>query len=223
MRPGRGPITLAGGLLLMLLLLSACTPIAAEDEPAICTVDGEATAQAGTLADRLGQPAPDFELIDQHGVPFRLSEQRGNVVFLFFGYTMCPDVCPTTLLEYRRAHTALGVAADQVRFVYITVDPERDTPEHLQKYLPGVGHESFLGLSGERAVLEAVWHDYNVYVERAEMPESAVGYWVNHSALTYMIDPDGNLARLYPFGTHYEQMLEDIFQVTGQRPPTGSS
>ena len=78
--------------------------------------------------------APDFTLTQANGEEFQLSEQRGKVVLIFFGYTFCPDVCPTTLAEYKVIHEELGEAAEQVEFVYITVDPERDTPEVIDRY-----------------------------------------------------------------------------------------
>jgi protein SCO1/2 len=152
--------------------------------------------------------AADFELVDQHGQPFRLSEQRGSVVLIFFGYTNCPDVCPVTLSEYKRIKENLGEQAGRVRFVFITVDPERDTRERMQFYLENFDPD-FIGLSGERQDLEPVWQAYGVYQERKDVG-SAAGYLVDHTARTYLIDAQGNWRLNYPFGMETEKISADI-------------
>ena len=153
-------------------------------------------------------PAADFELTDQNGATFRLSEQRGKIVLIFFGYTHCPDVCPVTLSEYRRIKTGLGDQAKNVRFVFITVDPERDTPELLKTYLKAFDPD-FIGLSGSREALEAVWKDYGVYQERREVG-SAAGYLIDHTARTYAINALGEWRLTYPFGMETEKIIQDI-------------
>ena len=92
-------------------------------------------------------PAPEFELTQGNGSSFRLSEKRGDVVLLFFGYTSCPDVCPTTLSEMKRVMADLGADAERVQVVFVTVDPERDTPEKLKDYV-SIFNPAFIGLSG---------------------------------------------------------------------------
>ena len=92
-------------------------------------------------------PVPDFTLQDHTGQPFRLADQRGNVVLLFFGYTSCPDVCPTTLATWRQVHDLLGDEAGRTRFVFVTVDPERDTGERLGRHVQAFNPD-FLGLTG---------------------------------------------------------------------------
>ena len=153
-------------------------------------------------------PAADFELTDQYGQPFRLSEQSGNVVLIFFGYTNCPDVCPVTLSEYKRVKENLGDLAENVRFVFITVDPERDTRGRLQIYMDNFD-PSFIGLSGDRQSLEQVWEAYGVYQEKRDVG-SAAGYLVDHTARTYLIDANGNWRLNYPFGMETAKISEDI-------------
>lgn len=153
-------------------------------------------------------PAKDFVLVDQHGQLFRLSEQRGHVVLLYFGYTYCPDVCPATLAQYRQIKIALGDKAEQVRFVFATVDPERDTPEQLRSYLERFDG-SFIGLSGPRADLERVWKDYGIYVAKNEA-EPSTGYLVDHSARIYVVDTQGNLRLTYSFGTDSQPIVQDV-------------
>ena len=161
------------------------------------------------------QSAPDFTLIDQHGRPFRLSDQRGKVVLLFFGYTHCPDVCPTTLATWGQVYDALGDDAKRVRFVFITVDPERDTPERLQQHLAAFNPE-FIGLTGSLDQLEAIYRAFYVYREKAQGSQSAVGYLVNHTAGTFLIDPEGRWRLRYGFGTPPEDIVEDIRTLLGR-------
>lgn len=161
--------------------------------------------------------APDFALTDPAGGTFRLSDQRGHPVLLFFGYTACPDVCPTELGTWRRVREMLGPDGERVRWVFITVDPERDTPERVGKYVRSAGHESFVGLTGSRAELEKVWRDYNVYVKKEEPKEPGGYYAVTHSALTYLVDRDGRLVLLWSFGTKAEDMAADLRRIMGKR------
>jgi len=162
----------------------------------------------GTLYDP-ALPAPEIELARDNGSSFRLSELRGNLVLLFFGYTSCPDVCPTTLSELRKVNEELGSAASQVKVVYVTVDPERDTPEKIQKYVT-IFNPSFIGLSGSLEELEPVWKDYGVYREVDQLTASASGYLVTHSSRVYVIDQDGNLRLSYSFGTPTGDILHDL-------------
>lgn len=155
------------------------------------------------------KPAADFTLTDQNGRDFRLSDQRGQIVLLFFGYTTCPDVCPTTLASFRQVQRSLGQAAAQVRFVFVTVDPERDTPARLKHYVETFDPD-FIGLTGDHATLARVWESYGVYAERQEMPESAVGYLMNHSSWAYLVDQVGNLRLLYSYGFTSEDVTQDV-------------
>ncbi len=155
------------------------------------------------------KPAPDFTLTDQHGRAFRMSEQKGNVALLYFGYTYCPDVCPTTLGDFKRLHKLLGEKADRVKFVFVTADPERDKPERLKKYLE-IFNPDFLGLVGTDAELQDVYSKYDIYVKKEAAEGSAADYLVSHTASVSLIDPDGNLRLIYDFGTSAEDMAADI-------------
>jgi protein SCO1/2 len=162
----------------------------------------------GTLYDP-ALPAPEIELARDNGSSFRLSEMRGNVVLLFFGYASCPDVCPTTLSELRKVNEELGSAADQVKVVFVTVDPERDTPEKIQKYV-SIFNPSFIGLSGSLDELEPVWKDYGVFREVDQVASSASGSLITHTARVYLIDRDGNLRLSYSYGTPTEDIVNDL-------------
>ena len=154
-------------------------------------------------------PAPDFTLTSGDGQVFRLSEQRGRIVLLFFGYTSCPDVCPTTLAELKQVFQKLSSdEQERIRVFFITVDPQRDSPERVQQYASRF-HPACIGLSGSEEVLTPVWQAYGVY--REVLPaESASGYLVAHSAWIYLVDPEGNLRLTFPFGTPSEDILFDL-------------
>jgi len=162
----------------------------------------------GTLYDP-ALPAPEFELTQGNGNNFRLSEKRGKVILLFFGYTSCPDVCPTTLSEMKRVMADLGADEERVQVVFVTVDPQRDTAQKLKEYV-SIFNPTFIGLSGSMEELEEVWSDFGVYREEEELPNSATGYLVNHTARVYLIDRDGNLRLSYSYGTATDDFVHDL-------------
>jgi protein SCO1 len=151
--------------------------------------------------------APDFTLTDQNGNPYHLAERAGKVVLIFFGYTNCPDICPTTLAEFKQVHELLGEQADQVDFIFVTIDPERDSVDRLANYLPVFG-DGITGLTGSYEELEPVWKGYGVIRNQVES-DSAAGYLMEHSTRTYGIDRNGNLRVTYLFGTTPESILRD--------------
>lgn len=153
--------------------------------------------------------ASEIDLTRSGGNRFRLSELRGDVVLVFFGYTSCPDVCPTTMAQLRLALSELKEQdAERVKVVFVTVDPERDTPERVQEYVNQF-NPSFIGLSGTKQELEKIWTEYGVYREIAEQ-QSAAGYVVNHTARVNLIDQDGNLRVSFSFDTPVEDIVHDL-------------
>ncbi len=158
------------------------------------------------------QPAADFVLADQYGQPFRLSDQRGRVVNLFFGYTHCPDVCPTTLALWRQVELKLGADAEKVRFVFISVDPERDTRERLQEHL-ALFSPRLIGLTGDPAQLEPIYAAYHVFHEKVAAPESALGYTVSHSSSVYVVDRDGLWRMTYRFDALADDVVHDLREL----------
>jgi protein SCO1 len=159
--------------------------------------------------------AADFELVDQNGQPFRLSDQQGKVVLMFFGFTNCADECPTTLSEYRRVKEQLGQLADSVRFVFVTVDPERDTTERIKEYLAGFD-PAFIGLTGDAGTLEQVWQDYGALVEKQAVGSDG-DYEVEHNARIYAIDKQGNWRLTYPFGMESEKLERDVAHLVKEK------
>jgi protein SCO1 len=158
-----------------------------------------------------GEPYPvadEIDLTRTGGTRFRLSDMRGKIIMLFFGYTSCPDVCPTTMAELNQALEKAGDKADQVQVIFVTVDPQRDTPERVQEYMNHFNPD-FIGLSGSESELAKVWHDYGVFREIAD-GSSAAGYLVNHTARVTLIDQQGNLRVSFPFDTPVEDVVHDL-------------
>jgi len=135
-----------------------------------------------------------FELEDHHGQRRSLADFRGKVVVIFFGYTSCPDICPTTLARLAEVMKALGPAAGAVQVLFVTLDPERDSAERLKEFVPWF-HPSFLGLRGDQAQIKVVSNEFRVFSARKEVG-SELGYVLDHSSGAYVFDPVGRL-RLY--------------------------
>jgi protein SCO1/2 len=135
-------------------------------------------------------PVPALTLQDQHGQPFSFAAQRGHVVLVFFGYTRCPDVCPLTLGTFRDVANALGSDASRVRFVFVTVDPEQDTPAFLDRYLR-LFNADFVGLTGRPEQLDPVYKFFGAAFRKVPVANSAVGYLMAHSVNTAVIDRQG--------------------------------
>jgi protein SCO1/2 len=152
--------------------------------------------------------APEIELTRANDTGFQLSETRGRVVAVFFGYTSCPDICPTTMAELNQALQELGDQADQVQVLFVTVDPQRDTPERVQEYVDHF-NPNFIGLSGSEPELATVWNNYGVFRQVVE-GTSAAGYLVDHTARVTLIDQEGNLRVSFPFDTPVEDVVHDL-------------
>jgi protein SCO1/2 len=148
----------------------------------------------------------DFRLTDHHGTPRSLADFRGNVVALFFGYTHCPDVCPTTLADMAQVMRLMGKDAGRVQVLFVTVDPERDKPEMLAQYVPAF-HPSFLALYGDAQATEQAARAFDVVYQK-QMTTS--GYNMDHSAGTFLIDPKGRVRLLAPYGQRAGWLADDI-------------
>ncbi len=159
-------------------------------------------------------PATGFTLTDANGKPFTLAENDGKVTLLFFGYTYCPDVCPTTLAELKLAVEKLGKNAEKVRVVFISVDPGRDTSAQMQEYVERF-NPAFIGLSGAQQELEPIWNEYGIFREVVE-GTSATNYIVNHTARVFLVDSKGNLRLSFGFQTPPEDIAHDIEIILGE-------
>lgn len=146
--------------------------------------------------------------VDQHGEPFSLDDHQGELTFVFFGYTHCPDFCPATLTEFVDVKDKLGDDAGQVNFVMVTVDPERDTPERLAEYIEFFD-PSFFGLSMPADETRTVARDWSIEYSY-EDANSQGGYLVNHTVTSYVVDKDGNLRLVYPAGYDTDDIASDL-------------
>jgi len=173
--------------------LSACSP----DKPSFKAIDL-------TGADY----AQGFQLKDQFGQERTLADFKGQVVVVFFGYTQCPDFCPTTLSEWVQVKQALGENGKKLQAVFITVDPERDTPEVLKGYMANFD-PSFLALVPTLDALPALAKNFKIYYKKVPGP-TPTSYTMDHQAGTYMYDTEGRLRLYARYGLGPAAMAEDI-------------
>ncbi|MCS6906900.1 MAG: SCO family protein [Anaerolineales bacterium] len=153
-------------------------------------------------------PIADFELIDQNGETFRFSTLRGKLVLLFFGYTYCPDICPITLAEFKQVKENLAQEAEKVRFVFVTVDPQRDSAEVLKRHLQNFDPQ-FIGLTGSEEDLSKVWKQFGAY-RAIRQVEGSTNYLVDHTVRIYVVDEDQNLILTYPYDSGVKVLVEDV-------------
>lgn len=170
----------------------------------------------------------DFTLTSNTGEPISLSDLRGRAVLMFFGYTHCPNVCPTTLADYTRVRQALGKDAENVAFVFITVDSIRDTPDVLTQYLHHFD-ANFIGMTGDETTLRRLGAEYGLLFQHEtsspgdeheaehEHQEGqaldAENYFVQHTSPSFLVDPDGYLRMVYFYGTQPKVIAEGIWNV----------
>lgn len=153
-------------------------------------------------------PAGALDLVDQNNQAFSLEQHRGKVILLYFGYTYCPNYCPTTLVEMQSVENLLDDRAEDVEVVMVTVDPARDTPTRLKEYMEFFD-PTFIGLSGTEESIEAAKVPYGAFAE-AQAPDASGAYLVDHSTSLYAIDTEGNLRLTWAYGTSPEDISEDV-------------
>jgi len=179
-------------------LLSACS-----DKPA------DATASGFSGIDITGADyAKDFALTDHNGQRRTLADFKGKVVVVFFGYTQCPDVCPTSMTELASVKRQLGADGDKLQGIFLSVDPERDTPEVLKAYMANFD-PSFIALTPNAEQLAEVAKSFKVYYKKVE-GKTPTSYTMDHSAGSYIYDPQGRLRLYHRYGSPTEGLLSDI-------------
>jgi protein SCO1/2 len=171
---------------------------------------GTACAQA------IGTSGGTFELIDQNGKPFSSSALLGAPYAIFFGFTNCPDVCPTTLLEMSNNLEKLGSDGDRLKVVFVTVDPERDTPDQLHAYLSSFDRR-IIGLSGSEEQIAAAAKGWNAFYNK--LPESDGSYTIVHSAYVYLMDRHNHLVDTLGFDETELDQLEKLRKLVSDRSP----
>lgn len=157
-------------------------------------------------------PAPSFTLTDQNGRPFVLADQHGREVVLFFGYTHCPDVCPATMAQLARMMRLLTPEQrKRVTVAFVTVDPQRDDPRTLHRYV-ALFDPSFAGLTGTEKQLEPVYDAYHVWHQKLK-GSAATGYLVAHGSAVYLIDPRGDLRVLHDWQDPAAAIASDVKEL----------
>lgn len=159
---------------------------------------------------RIGGP---FALADAAGRRVALDDFRGKLVLLYFGFASCPDVCPTDLATIGQALRELGDAADAVQPLFVTLDPQRDTPEVLREYAAAF-HPRFVALTGTEAEVRRVATDFKVYYDKVKLPGTST-YTIEHTAYTFLLDREGRFVTLFPPGTPAERMVFMLREALG--------
>ncbi|CAM8669616.1 Copper chaperone SCO1/SenC [Comamonadaceae bacterium] len=177
-------------------LLSACS----ESKPQFSSVDVTGVTYA-----------KDFELTDHNGQVRRLGDFKGKIVVMFFGFTQCPDVCPTSMTELAEVKKALGADGDKLQGLFVTVDPARDTPEVLKGYMENFD-PTFLALYTTPDKLAALAKDFKVYYKRVD-GQTPTSYTMDHSAGSYIYDTKGNLRLFTRYGSGAKVLAADIQQL----------
>ena len=180
------------------VLLLACLPLP--------TLAASTRLKAGVFEP--AQPAPEFALQGSDGAPLSLARFKGKLVLLVFGFTNCPEVCPTTLATLAQARKQLGSDAADVQVVYVTVDPERDKVERIRQYLTAFD-PSFIGGTETPDKLAAMRKRYGVVAEKIA-PKQGNAYGMNHSTSVWLIDRAGRLRAMMPYGHEAKDFVHDL-------------
>ena len=153
--------------------------------------------------------AKDFKLTDFDGKPRTLADFKGKAVVLFFGFTQCPDVCPTTMTELAQVKKLLGADGDKVQGLFVSIDPERDTPAVLKEYMQNFD-PSFLGLyAASPEALAALAKDFKVYYKKVDGP-TPTSYTMDHTAASFVYDPEGRLRLYTRYGIGAQPLADDL-------------
>ncbi len=163
--------------------------------------------------------ARDLPLTDQFGQQRHLKDFAGKVVAVFFGYTNCPDVCPTTMSELAQVKSDLGAEGDRLQVLFVTVDPERDTPEVLKAYMAHFD-PSFLALRGSPEELAAVAKDFKIFYKQVP-GDTPTSYSMDHSAGMYMFDPKGQLRLFQRYGSSTQALVDDTRLLLDEKKAHG--
>ena len=190
-------------------LLQAAAAIAAA--PLLLAACGERKPQFNAVDLTGADYAKDFQLPDTDGKVRRLQDFKGKAVVVFFGYTQCPDVCPTTMADIAQAKKLLGADGAKVQGIFITIDPERDTPELLKAYVANFGPD-FIALRGTPEQTAAIAKDFKVYYKKVE-GKTPGSYTMDHSAASFVYDAEGRLRLYARYGAGPQVLADDLKQL----------
>ena len=202
------PAALSGwrslALIAVFLIGGGAAFIYSRDEPVEDTRRVDAARLMNDLMSGKAQVGGPFTLTDQHGKKRSLADFHGKFVLLYFGYTFCPDICPTDLAAMAQAIRTLGAEGDKLQPIFVTLDPERDTQDILRNYAAAF-HPRFIALRGSEDEVRRVATDYKIYFEKVRPPGSSV-YLIDHMAFVFLLDRDGRYVAFFPPGTTAERM-----------------
>ncbi len=153
------------------------------------------------------EPSYNFTLTSKNG-DVSLKDFQGKMVLIYFGYTFCPDICPATLANVGQALRQIGSDADDVQLIMVSLDPDRDTPEKLEEYVAHF-HPSFIGITGTQEQLDTVTSLYGIFYEKKE-GSAATSYLIDHTATLMVIDREGYLKLVFPFGVTADEIADDL-------------
>lgn len=198
----------------VLLAGLAALSLAACDKPGAPAPKADAPQTKFNAVDITGANyARKLSLPDYNGKPRQLADFKGKVLFVFFGFTQCPDVCPTTMAELAEVRKRLGADGERLQGVFVSVDPERDTPEVLKAYLQNMD-PSFVGLRGSLPQTEATAQEFKVFYQK--VPTKNGSYTMDHTAGAFVFDPDGQVRLFVRYGMKVEDLTADIRQLLAQ-------
>jgi len=196
-------------VILLLLAVAAGAAIwlwSAGDKLAVKTEAGQVGQAGGTGKPSIGGP---FTLTDQTGKRVTDKDFAGKYMLIYFGFTFCPDVCPTELQVMSGALDDLGANATKIQPIFVTIDPERDTPEVLARYVKQF-NPRLIGLTGSAQDIAKIAKEYRVYYEKVKDDSSSGDYTMDHSSIIYLMGPDGGFLTFFPPGTSPEKMADKI-------------
>lgn len=184
------------------LALAACQPVETE----------QASGQSGkvivTGQANIGGP---FTLVNQDGVTITQDDIKGKPQLIYFGFSFCPDVCPLALQQMGASLAKVDPGGDYFRPIFISVDPERDTPEALKVYVTNNGFpKGLIGLTGTQAQIDTAKTAYKIFSQKVEDPDSAAGYTVDHVSLIFLMDKDGNFADVFTHKTTTDEIISRL-------------
>ncbi|MCR6645887.1 MAG: SCO family protein [Terricaulis sp.] len=192
-------LALAGLSALLVVLVLIYVATRPNSEPSVQT--------RAEMFSALGHDVSDVLLVNQDGQSVRWADLTGKPTLLFFGFTRCPEVCPTTVFELSAALDELGATEADVSVAFISVDPARDTPEHLAAYFQSFGPR-FTGYSGARAEIDRLVKSFQAFYEY--VPTSEGDYTVNHTAITFLISPAGDVVDIIGYGNPHQRTLAQL-------------
>jgi protein SCO1/2 len=210
------PAALRGwrGYLLLALVIGGAALLYARGNPAEDARRENAARLMNELMTGKGPIGGPFTLADQYGKRRSLDDFRGKLVLLYFGYTYCPDVCPTDLLAMGQLVKTLGVDGDKMQLIFVTLDPERDTQELLRDYVAAF-HPRFVALRGSEDEVRRVATSYKIYFEKVRPPGSST-YLIDHMAFIFLLDRSGKYVAFFPPGTSAERMAVMVREFLAQ-------